>query len=384
LSARRWRNAVGAEGARLLNYGNPLGYFPLRRAIAQYVALSRGVRCEPGQVIVTAGAQQALDLAARVLLERGDAAWLENPAYFGARSALEAAGATLVPVPVDAEGLDVAAGEAASPAARLAYVSPSHQFPLGVTMSMRRRLALLDWAARAGAWVIEDDYDGEFRYVGRPLASLQGLDADRSAVEGLAGTSGRVLYVGTFSKTLCPALRLGYLIVPPALIDSFAGAKSAAVGHTATVEQAVLADFLDEGHFSRHVRRMRVVYAERQAAMVAAASEHLSPWVDVQPSSAGMHLVGWVRETLTSRGLTDQALAEVALDSGIVTTPLSSYRLPVTPRRVASPSHAGEALLFGYAGYSIANIRDAARRLGQAFAARVPAQRSATKRSRRA
>jgi GntR family transcriptional regulator/MocR family aminotransferase len=150
LAARRWRSAVGAEGARLLNYGNPLGYFPLRCAIAQYVAMSRWVRCEPGQVIVTAGAQQALDLICRVLLEPGEAAWLENPAYFGARAAFEAAGATIEPVPVDSEGLDVAAGEALSPTARLAYVSPSHQFPLGVTMSMQRRLALLDWAARAG------------------------------------------------------------------------------------------------------------------------------------------------------------------------------------------------------------------------------------------
>jgi len=384
LSARRWRNATGVEGARLLNYGNPLGYFPLRRAIAQYVALSRGVRCEPGQVIVTAGAQQALDLAARVLLERGEAAWLENPAYFGARSAFEAAGASIVPVPVDAEGLNVAAGEAASPAARLVYVSPSHQFPLGVTMSMRRRLALLDWATRAGAWVIEDDYDGEFRYVGRPLASLQGLDADRSAVEGPAGASGRVLYVGTFSKTLCPALRLGYLIVPPVLVDTFAGAKSAAVGHTASVEQAVLADFLDEGHFSRHVRRMRVVYAERQAAMVAAAAEHLSPWVDVQPSPAGMHLVGWVRAELTAHGVTDQALADIALESGVVTTPLSSYRLPGSQRNAVPPLHARQGLLFGYAGYSSADIRAAARRLGQAFASRVTIQRSRPQRTRRA
>lgn len=308
LSARRWRGAAG-EGSRLLNYGSALGYYPLRRAIAEYVALARGVRCEPDQVLVTAGAQQALDLAARVLLRAGEPVWLEDPGYFGARAAFEAADANIVPVPVDTEGLDVSAGEALAPDARLAYVSPSHQFPLGVTLSMRRRLALLDWAARAGAWVIEDDYDGEFRYVGRPLASLQGLDADRSAGTDPARVSSRVLYVGTFSKTLCPALRLGYVIVPPLLVDAFVAAKGASVGHTASVEQAVLADFIDEGHYARHVRRMRLVYAERQAALVSAASAHLSNWVDVRPSAAGMHLVGWLRGDALQRGVSDQSLS---------------------------------------------------------------------------
>jgi GntR family transcriptional regulator/MocR family aminotransferase len=369
LSARRWRNAVSDGGARLLNYGNPMGYFPLRRAIASYVGLARGVRCEVEQVIVTAGAQQALDLAARVLVKPGESAWLEEPGYFGARAAFEAVGATIIPVPVDSEGLDVAAGEALDSTARLAYVSPSHQFPLGATLSMRRRLALLDWAARSRAWVIEDDYDGEFRYVGRPLASLQGLDADRSAVGEQSIVNGRVLYVGTFSKTLCPALRLGYLIVPPLLVETFAAAKGAAVGHTASVEQAVLTDFIEDGHYGRHVRRMRLVYADRQRALVAAASTHLAHWVDVRPSPAGMHLVGWVRSEIRRRGLTDRVLSEIALNSAVVTTPLSMYRLSQRGRELRPSAFGDGALLFGYAAFNEDAIWDGARRLERALAA---------------
>jgi GntR family transcriptional regulator/MocR family aminotransferase len=186
-------------------YVHPAGYPPLRQAIAAYLATARGVRCTAEQVIVVSGSQQALDFSARMLLDPGDPAWIENPGYLGTRAALVAAGARLVPVPIDDEGLDVAAGLAREPDARLAFVTPSHQFPLGPTMSLARRLALLEWAGRTGAWVVEDDYDSEFRYVGRPLTALQGIDG-----------VGRVIYVGTFSKTLSPALRLGYLVARPA------------------------------------------------------------------------------------------------------------------------------------------------------------------------
>jgi GntR family transcriptional regulator/MocR family aminotransferase len=381
LSARRWRGAVSDGGARLLNYGNPMGYHPLRRAIASYVGLARGVRCEAEQVIVTAGAQQALDLAARVLLRPGEPVWLEDPGYFGAKAAFDAIGATIIPVPVDAEGLDAAAGEALNSTARLAYVSPSHQFPLGVTLSMRRRLALLDWAARSQAWVIEDDYDGEFRYVGRPLASLQGLDADRSSGGDQSSVNGRVLYIGTFSKTLCPALRLGYLIVPPALVDTFGAAKNAAVGHTASVDQAVLTDFIEEGYYARHVRRMRLVYAERQAALVAAAAEHLAQWIDVRPAPAGMHLVGWVRAELARKGVTDQLLSGIALSNGIVTTSLSSYRSRRNGREMRAAAARDGGLLFGYSAFSEAAIWKGARQLELAFAAD---SRSNLRRGRRA
>jgi GntR family transcriptional regulator/MocR family aminotransferase len=234
---------------------------------------------------------------------------------------------------------------------------------------MRRRLELLDWASRARAWVIEDDYDGEFRYVGRPLASLQGLDADRSAVGEQSSVNGRVLYVGTFSKTLCPALRLGYLIVPPLLVETFASAKSAAVGHTASVEQAVLTDFIEDGHYARHVRRMRLVYAERQKALVAAASAHLAHWVDVRPSPAGMHLVGWVRSETRRRGLTDRILSEIALNSAVVTTPLSMYRSSRRERELRPSQFGDGALLFGYAAFPESTIWEGARQLERALAA---------------
>ena len=357
---------VGDESERLLSYGFPLGFPPLRRAIADYVTVSRGVRCDPSQVIVTAGAQQALDLIARVLLRPGDAVWFEEPGYFGAREALSAAGAQIVPVPLDAEGMDSAVGEALSPHARLACVSPSHQFPLGVTMSMRRRLALLDWATRAGAWIIEDDYDGEFRYVGRPLASLQGLAAERNAAGASNGDCDRVLYVGTFSKTLYPSLRLGYIIAPPPLLRTFPEAKATTHRHTTTVDQAILTDFISEGHYARHVRRMRLAYAARQATLLAAGAAHLGTWLDVRPSDAGMHLVAWLRDAVPA-GITDRALSKAALANGVVAPALSSCRAQLAANGRGSGGADG-ALLLGYAGCPDAMIWDGAKRLGRAIA----------------
>jgi len=249
IEARCLRRLSGA----LRLYDNPAGYRPLRQAIADYLGAARAVRCDPDQVIVVTGSQQALDLVARLLLDPGDAVWVEDPGYGGAKGALAAAGARLVPVPVDAEGLDVAAGMRRHASARLACVTPSHQYPLGVTMSLTRRLALLRWASDAGAWVLEDDYDSEYRYAGRPLAALQGLD-----------TAGRVIYMGTFSKVLLPALRLGYLVAPPDLADAFARAKALTDCGSPVLGQAVVADFLAEGHVGRHIRRMRALYSERQ------------------------------------------------------------------------------------------------------------------------
>jgi GntR family transcriptional regulator/MocR family aminotransferase len=356
---------VGPESERLLGYGFALGFPPLRRAIADYVTVARGVACDESQVIVTAGAQQALDLIGRVLLEPGDAVLLEEPGYFGAREAFAAAGARITAVPVDEQGMDVAVGEALSPHARLACVSPSHQFPLGVTMSVQRRLALLEWATRTGAWIVEDDYDGEFRYVDRPLASLQGLEAERNGSTS-AAHSGRVLYVGTFSKTLYPSLRLGYVIVPTPLLGAFADAKAATDRHTATVDQAVLADFITEGHYARHVRRMRLAYAARQATLVAAAATHLARWLEVRPSDAGMHLVGWMRESLP-REITDQALSKAALEHGVVAVALSSCRAQPSPDAAGIDEPRG-ALLLGYSGCSDAMIWEGAKRLGRAVA----------------
>lgn len=338
LTMRRWRRA----DSKLLAYGDAAGHRPLREAIAAHAAAARGVRCTADQVIVVSGAQRALFLAASLLLDPGDCVWLEDPGYPGAQSALAGAGARLVPVPGTEEGLDVEAGEALAPAARLAYVSPSHQFPLGATMSAARRIALLRWAARADAWVLEDDYDSEFRYATRPLPSLQGLD-----------TEDRVLYIGTFSKTLFPALRLGYLIVPPGLVDAFVMAQAVTGRHTPTMDQAVLTDFLTGGHFARHVRRVRALYAERQAALVQAAHDELEQYLEVRPSAAGMHLVGWLPV-----GVNDRAVSRAARDQGMIVPPLSRYAL--TPQRRG-------ALLLGYAAFAPRTIRAAARRLRQVF-----------------
>ncbi|HEY7127008.1 MAG TPA: PLP-dependent aminotransferase family protein [Ktedonobacterales bacterium] len=330
----------------LLGYGAAAGYPPLREAIAAYLGVARAVRCEPEQVIVVAGSQQGLDLAARLLLDPGDAAWLENPGYPGARAALLAAGARLVSVPVDNEGLDVAAGMARCPDARFAYVSPSHQFPLGVTMSLKRRLALLEWANRAGAWVLEDDYDSEYRYVGRPLAALQGLD-----------TAHRVIYLGTFSKVLFPALRLGYLIVLPDLVDAFTAARTLADRHSPSMDQAVLAEFLAQGHFARHLRRMRVLYAERQAALVQAAQKELSGLLEVRPAESGMHLIGWLPE-----GRDDKLASQRAKRCDVEAPPLSSYS--------SEPLERG-GLVLGYAGVNASEIAAGARRLAKALRALI-------------
>jgi GntR family transcriptional regulator/MocR family aminotransferase len=320
----------------------PAGYLPLRRAVADYLATARGVRCVPEQVLIVNGTQQALSLAAQVLLDPGDAAWVEDPGYFPAHGALTAAGATRVPVPVDAEGLDVEAGMRLRPDARLALVTPAHQFPLGVVMSERRRQALLAWAARANAWVLEDDYDSEFRYEGRPLAALQGSAPDA-----------RVLYTGTFSKVVSPALRLGYLVVPEALVDVFCAARRFIDRHSPILDQAVLADFITQGHFSRHVRRMRVLYEARQQVLVEAARRELRGLLDVGPMHTGMHLVGWLPE-----GVDDRAASARAARVGLAANPLSAFALQGAPRG---------ALLLGYACVPEAELAEGVTRLARAL-----------------
>jgi GntR family transcriptional regulator/MocR family aminotransferase len=338
LVARRWRRPQRS----ILGYGDPAGYQPLREAIATYVGEARAVRCQPEQVIVVSGSQQALDLAARMLLDEGDAAWIEDPGYLGARGALLGAGARLIPIPVDEEGLDVAFGEAHGPGARLVYVTPSHQYPYGVTMSLPRRLALLEWASRAGAWVLEDDYDSEYRYAGRPLAALQGLDSE-----------GRVIYLGTFSKVLLPALRLGYMIVPPDLIEAFVAARALADRHSPALDQAALADFISEGHFARHIRRMRGLYAERQALLVDTATRELAGLLDVRRVEAGMHLVGWLPE-----GVDDVTASQRAASHRVGAPPLSSYGL--------RPLRRG-GLLLGYTAVGDGEIREGVQRLATAL-----------------
>jgi GntR family transcriptional regulator/MocR family aminotransferase len=282
---------------------------------------------------VVSGYQQALDLAARVLLD---------PGYMGARGALSGAGARLVPVPVDEEGLGVAAGIEREPGARLVCVTPSHQYPLGVTMSLSRRLELLGWANRSGAWVIEDDYDSEYRYTGRPLETLQGLDGE-----------GRILYVGTFSKVLFPTFRLGYLVVPQDLIEAFVSTRELTDRHPPTVDQAVLAYFIAEGHFLRHLRQMRALYAKRQAALVRETARELGGLLDVNPAAAGMHLVGWLPE-----GADDREASRRPADLGAEAPPVSLYG--------SVPGERG-GLMLGYAAVAEGEMRSGVRRLAKAL-----------------
>lgn len=335
---RHWRQPPRT----LLSYGDPAGYLPLRQAIAGYLQAARAVRCDPQQVLIVSGSQQALDLVARLLLDEGDTVWAEDPGYIGARGALIGAGARVVPVPVDDEGLDIHAGAARAPSARLVYVTPSHQYPLGVTMSLARRLALLEWAERAGAWVLEDDYDSEYRYAGRPLASLQGLDRAE-----------RVIYSGTFSKVMFPALRLGYLVVPPDLVDAFANARALVDRHTPTVEQAAMADFISAGHFARHIRRMRALYAERQAILLGVAGHVLGGALGLAPAEAGMHLVGWLPDRHD-----DLAVSKRAAALGLEVPALSRYV-------AEAPCRSG--LLLGYTALDAAQIAEGVRRLALAL-----------------
>jgi GntR family transcriptional regulator/MocR family aminotransferase len=334
LVARRARHSLRG----LSRYQELQGYTPLRAAIAAHVGITRGVRCTPEQILITAGSQGALDLAVRTLLNPGDAAWIENPGYFGAQGALLAAGARLVPVPVDEQGLDVARGRALHPQARLASTTPSHQYPTGVTMSLTRRLALLEWARQQGSWILEDDYDSEYRFSGRPLEALQGLDG-----------AGRVLYIGSFSKTLFPALRLGYLIAPPALVEALLQVRRFTDIHAPILEQMALTDFLEQGHFARHVRRMLEQYRRRRELLRSELLAHIGGQLEVYVPEAGMHMVGWLPS-----GSDDREIAARAADAGLSLSYISKYSL--------TPLQRG-GLLFGYAGTNEAAIRTGVRRL---------------------
>lgn len=341
LLARRWRRS----GARLLTTMDPLGYAPLRRAIAAYVGAARGVRCAPEQVIVTAGAQPALALAARAVLQPGDAAWVEEPGFRGVKLALEAAGARLVPVPVRDCAIDVAEGIRRAPRARLACVTPSNQHPLGGAMPLATRAALLEWAERQAAWILEDDYDSEFRYTGRPLPALQGL-----------ARSERVIYVGTFSKTLFPGLRLGFLVPPPALVPTVAGLRAATHSFPPALEQAALADFIDEGHFARHVRRMRALYDERQATLRALAASELGERLTIEPIDCGMRLVGRL-----TRGVSDRVVRDEAARRGVEVLPISEHYLE------PGDDDARNGLLLGFAAFDRRATRLGLRQLAAAI-----------------
>lgn len=300
-----------------LQYGDPMGLKDLREAIGAYLRAARSVRCEWQQIMIVSGSQQALDISARALLDVGSPVWVEEPGYWLTRHILTAAECCLVPVPVDEDGLDVTLGIEQCRKARAAYVAPSHQYPFGATMSASRRLQLLEWAQSSGSWIIEDDYDSEYRYDSKPIASLQGLDH-----------SSRVIYIGTFSKVLFPSLRVGYIVIPSDLVEHFLTVRHAMDVSPPHLSQAVLADFINEGHFSRHIRRMRLVYKERRQLLVNCIQKELDSLLQVHGAEAGMHL------TVTlPKGYRDHVISVRAARQNLWVWPLSPSYLSASPRQ---------------------------------------------------
>lgn len=327
LLSRHQRSAPAA----FLNYTADGGLPALREALAEYLQLSRSVRCRPDQILITQGAQQGLELAARLLADPGDIAWVEEPGYAGAHAAFRAAGLDMIAAPVDSEGLSPAAVRDARPP-RLIYTTPSHQYPSGVVMSLARRLSLLQHAQAAQAWIIEDDYDSEFRYNSQPQPSLQGMAPDE-----------RVIYIGTFSKVMYPGLRMAYMVVPDALIDAFRGANARLYREGHYPVQAALTDFIQQGHFARHVRRMRELYRERQCILRQSLANSAAESLPLSPGEAGMHLVASL-----PAGICEQALSHDAARQGIWLRPLARHYLE-TPT--------GHGLVLGYAGIEQAAIQ---------------------------
>jgi GntR family transcriptional regulator/MocR family aminotransferase len=334
--SKHWR----ARRDVMLGYGDASGYLPLRRAIAGHLRANRGISCEAEEVFVVNGAQHGFQLLSSMLLEPGDPVWFENPGAIGARNCFAAASATLVPVPVDGEGMVVEIGARLAPDFRLAFVTPSHQQPFGSTMSLGRRFALLSAAEAAQAWIVEDDYDGEFCFDGQPLPTLRSID-----------TLGRVICVGTFSKTLFPSLRLGYILAPPQLVDPLEKFLRAYSPGVPSNSQAVLADFIQEGHFAAHIRRMRKLYAERHQALQDAAARHLAGLIEVVPTGTGLHTIGSLPP-----GSPEREIAACALSQGISVSPMDRYCIaPIEAR----------GLVLGFSGISSAEIRDGAMILGK-------------------
>jgi len=328
VASRRLRRASSS----LLAGGDPRGYAPLREAIAAYLGSSRGVNCSTDTVVMVSGVQQGLDLIARLLIKPGEAVWVEDPGYFGAIAAFRQAGAKIIPVPVDEGGLSVSQGEKLCTPAKAAYLTPAHQFPLGMAMPVERRIAVLKWARETGAFLIEDDYDSEYRFEGRPMPALQGLDK-----------AGSVIFLGSFNKVLFPSLRLGYLVLPPALLDPLLALRLGVDLHPPSLDQAILCDFMTEGHLGRHIRRMRDLYANRLAALQHEAMRYLAGLLDVSPIQAGLNTAGFLRNGMESR----QAEA-VAANHGVEAPGLDRFTLG---RRQV------QGLLLGFAAFDEREIR---------------------------
>lgn len=356
-----WRRIVRRQWAtcdfRGLDYADPAGQRSLREAIAAHISLTRAVRCVPEQIVVTSGSQQAFDILFRLLLDPGDTAWIEEPGYLDVRAALVGAGANLIPVPVDASGMDVAEGVRRAPGARLAVVSPSHQYPTGATLSAKRRADLLAWSRRADSWIVEDDYDSYFRYSGRPMSALQGVDRD-----AFASSTAAVVYVGTFSKTVFPGLRLGFCVVPESIVDAVVNARAVADRNSPLVDQAALAEFIGNGHYDQHLRRLRTACQERYEALRAQCARHI-PELSITPITAGTHVMGRFPNSRASRGTTSfaVALSRAAAEENLVVFPLSRYCL-VRPHE--------DAVVLGFGGVSPRRLATGVERLAR-IAARV-------------
>lgn len=341
-----WASITSRRARRLsvddLGDADPRGNVFLRREIAGYLASMRGLRCSEEQVIVLGSVQQALDLAARLLLEASDSVLIEDPSYPWALAALRSAALTVCPVPVDDNGADIDWAVRHYGDARLAYVTPGHQAPLGAALSLPRRLKLLEWARRAESWIFEDDYDSEYRYSGKPLPALQSLDEH-----------GRVLYAGCFSKTLFPALRIAYLVVPAVLVDAFASARAVTTRYPSILDQLVLSEFLRAHHYARHLRRMRQIYAERRALLVAMIEERLDGKLEVLGNETGLNVACWL-----SPNLSENEAVRAAAKHNLMVQPLARYA-------VARPKRAG--LLLGFAALRRATIQTAVETLARAL-----------------
>jgi GntR family transcriptional regulator/MocR family aminotransferase len=322
------------------------GYPPLRAAVAHYLAAARGITGTADQVVIVAGIRQALMVAARLVLDAGDVVWLEDPGYPPLRGPLVAAGAKLVPVEVDGEGLSVSAGRRAAPQPKLICIVPSHQYPLGMTMSVARRLELLDYAREVNASIFEDDYESEWRYAGRPPAAIQSLDRD-----------GRVLYAGTFSRMLFPSIRLGYAVVPPSLVGPFLAAQQALDDQPSMLVQPALAAFIAEGHLGSHLRRQRRRYKIKQELLLAAAQRHLCGLLDLSADAGGQHLVGYLHDDLLAR-MDDREASRRAAAVGIAAPALSVHW-------IGQPQRQG--LLLGYTALPERQVDTVVSRLARAL-----------------
>jgi GntR family transcriptional regulator/MocR family aminotransferase len=335
VASRRMRRAAPDH----LEGDPPLGYPPLREAVADYLVTSRGVRCSAEQIAIVSGVQEALDLVARLFLNPGDKVVMENPGYIGATLVFEALGARISPAGLDQQGIKLRSGDEN---AKLIYVTPAHQFPVGVSMSISRRLELLEFARKSNAVILEDDYDSEFRYSGRPIPALQGLDQH-----------GVVIFAGSFSKVLFPSLRLGYLVLPPDLVQPVAAIESVTNRHASTIGQAVLCDFMVAGHFARHIRRMREIYAERLSVLLECAKSRLGGLLEVSTVEAGLQTAGWL-----APGISGEAAARAAALRRVEVGALSAYSLSGTER---------EGLQLGFAAVDSQEIRRGVRDLTAAL-----------------